>query len=178
MTDKTTPTSKPGHAESGRRKGGGRDGTPAPPEKLFFKASDLAALLGVAISAVRYWDSQFPQISPLRLENGTYLYRPEDLAVFLEVKRLLHDEGFTVAGARKKLDRDWASSRGLAPREKPGRTSAASSLADRGEPAGGSPVRGKKKSAPPKAASEDLVDELKKELRAIKELLAGPVDKP
>ncbi len=72
------------------------------PEKLYFRIGEVATLVGVDAHVLRYWESEF-RMRPHRSSSGQRLYRKQDLARFFRIKRLLHDEGYTIAGARKAL---------------------------------------------------------------------------
>lgn len=72
------------------------------PDKLYFRIGEVAALVGVETHVLRYWESEF-RMRPHRSSSGQRLYRKQDVARFLRVKQLLHEEGFTIAGARKML---------------------------------------------------------------------------
>ena len=72
------------------------------PDKLFFRIGEAALLVGVEPHVLRYWESEF-QMRPQRSTSGQRMYRRQHIARFLRIRRLLHDEGFTIAGARKAL---------------------------------------------------------------------------
>ncbi len=72
------------------------------PDKLFFRIGEAADLIGVEPHVLRYWESEF-KIRPQRSDSGQRLYRRNDIGRFLRIRKLLHDEGFTIAGARKAL---------------------------------------------------------------------------
>ena len=72
------------------------------PDKLYFRIGEVAQLVGVDAHVLRYWESEF-RMRPHRSASGQRLYRKQDLSRFLRVKHLLHDEGYTIAGARKVL---------------------------------------------------------------------------
>jgi DNA-binding transcriptional MerR regulator len=78
--------------------------TPVIPDRLYFKIGDVAELCGVANSVLRFWETQFPQLKPNKSGTGQRLYRRRDVELALEIKRLVHLEGFTIAGARQALD--------------------------------------------------------------------------
>jgi len=78
---------------------------PEIPDKIYFKIGEAADLLDVETHVLRYWESEFPQIKPVRAGSNQRLYRRQDLETLFEIKRLLHEEKFTVAGARKKIGR-------------------------------------------------------------------------
>lgn len=72
------------------------------PDKLYFRIGEVARLVGVDAHVLRYWESEF-NMKPHRSSSGQRLYRKQDLARFLRIKHLLHDEGYTIAGARRVL---------------------------------------------------------------------------
>lgn len=72
------------------------------PDKLFFKIGETAELVGVEAHVLRYWEAEF-RMRPQRSPSGQRLYRRKDVARFLRIKKLLHEQGFTIAGARKAL---------------------------------------------------------------------------
>jgi len=77
---------------------------PVIPDRLYFKIGDVARLCGVETYVLRFWESQFPQLRPNKSGTGQRLYRRRDVEMALEVKRLVHAEGYTIAGARTVLD--------------------------------------------------------------------------
>ena len=76
---------------------------PAIPNRLFFRIGDVAELAGVETHVLRFWESEFPRLSPKKTSTGQRQYRRKDVEAVLEIKRLLYDEGYTIAGARKVL---------------------------------------------------------------------------
>jgi DNA-binding transcriptional MerR regulator len=64
---------------------------------------EMAEVLGVRTHILRYWEEQFPMLKPLTRAGGRRLYRPEDVALLHTIHRLLHNEGYTIKGARKFL---------------------------------------------------------------------------
>jgi DNA-binding transcriptional MerR regulator len=72
------------------------------PDKLYFRIGEVAELVGVEAHVLRYWETEF-RLRPTRSSSGQRLYRKSDLARFLRVRQLLHEEGYTIAGARKVL---------------------------------------------------------------------------
>ncbi len=81
------------------------------PDKLFFRIGEVSELVGVEPHVLRYWESEF-KMRPHRSPSGQRMYRRRDIAAFLKIRKLLHEEGFTIAGARKSLaeESDGASS--------------------------------------------------------------------
>ena len=73
------------------------------PEKLYFKIGEVCDLVGVQAHVLRYWETEFPQLSPQKNRSGQRSYRRRDVEISLRIKELLYDEMFTIAGARKKL---------------------------------------------------------------------------
>lgn len=73
------------------------------PDKLFFKIGEVCELVGVQAHVLRYWESEFPTFQPQKNRAGQRTYRRKDVEMALRVRELLYDEGFTIAGARKKL---------------------------------------------------------------------------
>ena len=72
------------------------------PDKLYFRIGEVAQLVGVDSHVLRYWESEF-KMKPHRSSSGQRLYRKQDLSQFYRVKHLLHEEGYTIAGARRIL---------------------------------------------------------------------------
>jgi DNA-binding transcriptional MerR regulator len=74
------------------------------PDKLYFKISEVSRLVGVPQYVLRYWETEFPALAPLKSSNrGHRLYRRKDVELLLEVKRLLYEQRFTIEGARNHL---------------------------------------------------------------------------
>ena len=78
------------------------DSTIDVPDKMFFRIGEAAQLIGVEAHVLRYWETEF-KIRPQRSSTGQRMYRRKDISRFLTIRRLLHKEGFTIAGARKAL---------------------------------------------------------------------------
>ncbi len=72
------------------------------PNKMYFRIGEVSQIAGVEPYVLRYWESEFDQIKPLR-SNKQRLYRKKDVELILTIKRLLHEEGYTIAGAQKKV---------------------------------------------------------------------------
>lgn len=73
-------------------------------EKLFYSIGEAAELLGVKPHVLRYWESEFEKLRPKKTPTGQRVYRLRDLQVAKTIHRLLYDEKYTIAGARKKLE--------------------------------------------------------------------------
>ncbi|HEV2448021.1 MAG TPA: MerR family transcriptional regulator [Candidatus Sulfopaludibacter sp.] len=76
---------------------------PTIPDRLYFKIGDVARICKVETYVLRFWETQFPQLKPNKSGTGQRLYRRRDVETALEIKRLVHGEGFTLAGARHAL---------------------------------------------------------------------------
>jgi DNA-binding transcriptional MerR regulator len=76
---------------------------PEIPDKKYFRIGEVSALTGLETYVLRYWETEFPHIRPFRSRSGQRLYRKKDIAAILEIKTLLHDQRFTIAGARQHL---------------------------------------------------------------------------
>jgi DNA-binding transcriptional MerR regulator len=76
---------------------------PVIPDRLYFKIGDVARICKVETYVLRFWESQFPQLKPGKSGTGQRLYRKRDVEMALEIKRLVHSEGYTLVGARQAL---------------------------------------------------------------------------
>ncbi|MFZ4723846.1 MAG: MerR family transcriptional regulator [Paludibacter sp.] len=72
-------------------------------EKLFYSISEVATLLGVNQSNLRFWESEFKQLKPKRNEKGSRFYSPEDIQIIKQIKFLVNDQKLTLDGAKRKL---------------------------------------------------------------------------
>jgi DNA-binding transcriptional MerR regulator len=73
------------------------------PQKDFFRIGEVSRLTATKAFVLRYWETEFPMLEPVKSPKGHRLYRREDVKTVLEIRRLLYDEGFTIAGARRHL---------------------------------------------------------------------------
>src|SRR5499425_2871721 len=80
--------------------------TPEIPDKLYFKIGEVSELLGVEPYVLRYWESEFPGLSPKKSGSGHRLYRRKDVELLLRIKFLLKEKRFTIEGARQTLHSD------------------------------------------------------------------------
>jgi DNA-binding transcriptional MerR regulator len=78
--------------------------SPVIPDRLYFKIGDVARLCKVEPYVLRFWETQFPQLKPNKSGTGQRLYRRREVEVALEIKRLVHGEGYTISGARHALE--------------------------------------------------------------------------
>ncbi len=78
-------------------------GSPEIPDKLYFKIGEVSELLGVEPYVLRYWEGEFPVLSPKKSGTGHRLYRRKDVELLLRIKHLLYEKRFTIEGARQTL---------------------------------------------------------------------------
>ena len=74
------------------------------PNKLFFKIGEVCELTDTQPYVLRYWESEFPALAPAKNSSGQRIYRRRDIETILRIKQLLYEEGFTIAGAKKRLE--------------------------------------------------------------------------
>jgi DNA-binding transcriptional MerR regulator len=84
------------------RKAGSTD-DPVIPDKLYFRIGEVAKLCKLPAYVLRFWESEFPQLKPVKSGTGQRMYRQRDVENVLRIKRLLYEEGYTIAGARQFL---------------------------------------------------------------------------
>ncbi len=77
--------------------------TPKIPEKLYYRINEVAEYTGLQQYILRYWESEFPMLRPERDEKGERRYRKSDIELILQIKKLVYDEKYTLAGARQQL---------------------------------------------------------------------------
>ena len=80
-----------------------QSGSPEIPDKLYFKIGEVSELLGVEPYVLRYWETEFPALSPKKSGTGHRLYRRKDVELLLRIKHLLYEKRFTIEGARQSL---------------------------------------------------------------------------
>ena len=126
------------------------------PDKLYFRIGEVARLAGIKPYVLRFWETEFPSLGPKKSGTGHRLYRRKEVEMVLEIKRLLYEKRFTIEGARKFL-------------ETRGKTEPARGAESReaGEEGAGGVVLAPGRSA----VDETLLKDIRKELRAIAEML-------
>lgn len=77
-------------------------------DDAFRTISEVASELGLATHVLRFWESKFPQIKPLKRTGGRRYYRPDDVALLRRLQTLLHDEGYTIKGVQKLFREEGA----------------------------------------------------------------------
>ena len=75
------------------------------PPKLYYRIGEVAELVGVEPHVLRYWEREFRSIRPTKSAKGQRVYSRRDVENLMRVRELLYKEGFTIAGAKKKLQR-------------------------------------------------------------------------
>ena len=126
------------------------------PDKLYYKIGEVAKFTGVKTHVLRYWETEFSSIRPSKSRSNQRLYRRQDVELILQLKDLLYNQGFTIAGARKALRRKPAAAVAKAP-----------------EPTAAPPATGQM-SLPLSSDDVRIVKELRKELLRIRAMLDGP----
>src|SRR5258708_31087069 len=118
-------------------------------EDRLYKIGEVCRLADVQPYVLRYWETEFPSLAPNKSGGGQRLYTQHEIDIILRIKQLLYSEGFTIAGAKKKLETDLTTPPVVA--------------TEHGEPASAAP-------APSPAHAKALVD-VKRELGEILDLL-------
>ena len=107
-----------------------------------YRIGQAAKRLGLAPSVLRYWESEFPQLEPVRTRKGQRLYTDEHLALLERIQAMLHGEGLTIEGARRRLEQELAAqarAEAAAPQGGPGGANGAAppgAPGDAGDPGG------------------------------------------
>jgi DNA-binding transcriptional MerR regulator len=125
------------------------------PDKLYFRIGEVARLAGIKPYVLRFWETEFPSLGPKKSGTGHRLYRRKEVEMVLEIKRLLYEKRFTIEGARKFLE-----TRG---KTEPARSAKAAKPAKK--------AQAELFATGPSALSDSVVQEIRKELRAIADLL-------
>jgi DNA-binding transcriptional MerR regulator len=90
--------------------------TPQIPEKPKYKSSEVCQYTNTQPYVLRFWESEFPQLSPERSRGGQPVYRRQDIDLILRIKQLLYDEEYTIDGARERLEKELTDERPSPPR--------------------------------------------------------------
>jgi DNA-binding transcriptional MerR regulator len=73
------------------------------PDKLYFRIGEVARLCRLPAYVLRFWETEFPQLKPIKSNTGQRMYRKRDVESVVRIKKLLYEDGFTIAGARAQL---------------------------------------------------------------------------
>jgi DNA-binding transcriptional MerR regulator len=84
------------------------------PDKLYFRIGEVATLCHLPAYVLRFWESEFPQLKPVKSSTGQRMYRRRDVESVLHIKRLLYEQGFTISGARQQLRAESKTDKGQA----------------------------------------------------------------
>ena len=120
-----------------------------------FKIGEVCRLAGVQPYVLRYWETEFPPLAPGKTGGGQRLYTQREIDIILRIKTLLYDEGFTIAGAKKKLEGELDATGSVAP-----------------APAEGAAEPPAARRRSPK--KDDLIRNVERELRSILKILSRP----
>jgi DNA-binding transcriptional MerR regulator len=99
-----------------RKKSGGKNKTDEVfiPDKLYFRIGEVASLSQLPPYVLRFWESEFPQLKPVKSGTGQRMYRRRDVGSVLRIKQLLYEQGFTIAGARQQMRSEAKAEKGQA----------------------------------------------------------------
>jgi DNA-binding transcriptional MerR regulator len=78
-------------------------------KRLYYKIGEACKSLGIQPYVLRYWETEFPALTPSKSRSGQRVYSEKELEVIRRIKELLYEEGYTIAGAKKKLEGEIAS---------------------------------------------------------------------
>jgi len=78
-------------------------------KRLYYKIGEACKALGIQPYVLRYWETEFPALAPSKSRSGQRVYSQKELEIIRRIKELLYDEGYTIAGAKKKLETELAS---------------------------------------------------------------------
>jgi len=81
------------------------------PDKLYFRIGEVASLCRLPAYVLRFWETEFPQLRPVKSSTGQRMYRKRDVEFVVRIKKLLYENGFTIAGARTHLREETRAER-------------------------------------------------------------------
>jgi DNA-binding transcriptional MerR regulator len=84
------------------------DELPAIPGKRYFTIGEVSELCAVKPHVLRYWEQEFPQLKPVKRRGNRRYYQRQDVLVIRQIRSLLYDQGFTIGGARNRLEGEGA----------------------------------------------------------------------
>lgn len=96
-------------------------------KRLYYKIGEACKELGIQPYVLRYWETEFPALAPSKSRSGQRVYSEKELEIIKRIKQLLYEEGYTIAGAKKKLEIELADG-GLADAAEPAEPEAASEM--------------------------------------------------
>src|SRR6266566_6941936 len=92
------------------------------PDKLYFRIGEVAGLCRLPAYVLRFWETEFPQLKPIKSSTGQRMYRKRDVESVVRIKKLLYEDGFTIAGARQHLRAEIKGDRKQSPLPFPARS--------------------------------------------------------
>jgi DNA-binding transcriptional MerR regulator len=78
-------------------------------KRLYYKIGEACKALGIQPYVLRYWETEFPALTPSKSRSGQRVYSEKELEIIRRIKELLYEEGYTIAGAKKKLEGELAT---------------------------------------------------------------------
>ena len=79
------------------------------PEKLFYKLKEISQITNLDSKTIDYWEKEFPILNAGKNRKGEKIFRPKDIKIILRIKELLTKEGFTLAGAKRKIEEEFGN---------------------------------------------------------------------
>jgi DNA-binding transcriptional MerR regulator len=142
--------------------------TVAIPEKQYFKIGEVSEILDVEPYVLRYWESEFKILKPTRTRARQRLYHKKDLELLMEIKHLLYDEKFTIAGAKKRLQEMKKQSSAEKKAKKAGKTTKTKE-----EEIEVPEIKLETSAISDRSDYRDILIEIKKELKELRAILEG-----
>jgi len=109
-------------------------------KRLYYKIGEACKALGIQPYVLRYWETEFPALAPSKSRSGQRVYSEKEIEIIRRIKELLYEEGYTIAGAKKKLEVELASGTLGEPAEEPAATAATQPPDGEPEPVAASPA--------------------------------------
>lgn len=102
---------------------------PPIPAKRYFTIGEVSELCGVKAHVLRYWEQEFTQLNPVKRSGNRRYYQHHEVVLIRRIRELLYEQGFTISGARNRLDGTRGSNNSVEPVEAAGRVAAATDSA-------------------------------------------------
>ncbi|HYX24150.1 MAG TPA: MerR family transcriptional regulator [Thermoanaerobaculia bacterium] len=159
-------------------------------KRLYYKIGEACKAVGIQPYVLRYWETEFPALTPSKSRSGQRVYSEKELEIIRRIKELLYDEGYTIAGAKKKLEGEMAAGGLGEGRDEDEAAGEATAAAAPAPPPPARPAPARREPPPPAAASaldtdaseriETLVSGIEEALREARDILAllGPKPSP
>jgi DNA-binding transcriptional MerR regulator len=148
-------------------------------KRLYYKIGEACKALGIQPYVLRYWETEFPALTPSKSRSGQRVYSEKELEIIRRIKELLYEEGYTIAGAKKKLEGELATgSLGEPETDEPDEEAAAETPAPEPPPAAPEKPPAKPRAAarvpvpePPSGVDTDAAERVQRLLSGIDEAL-------